>query len=157
MAIDGSSSFRFMRLAPEHAALVYALELRCFALPWSEAQCRAALAQPAFAAFGLFYGEDLIGYISVYHAAGELEILNLGVIPEKRRQGFGRRILTSALQAARKMGMQKALLEVRPSNTAAIALYESCGFQQAGIRPHYYTDTGEDALILCNDFQSDAE
>lgn len=126
---------------------MHALERRCFSLPWSEAQCRAAFAQPAFAAYGLFRGVELLAYISVYHALDELEILNLAVTPEERRKGFGRRILSAALQVARKMGMEKALLEVRVGNHAAIALYRGCGFRQTGVRPRYYTDSGEDALI----------
>lgn len=90
---------------------------------------------------------DLLAYTSVYHTLDELEILNLAVRPEERRKGFGRRILGMALQVARKMGMQKVLLEVRVGNHAAIGLYQDSGFRQVGVRPCYYTDTGEDALI----------
>lgn len=132
---------------------MHTLERRCFSLPWTEEQCRAAFAQPAFTAFGLFQGPELLAYISVYHALDELEILNLAVTPEERRKGFGRRILDAALHVARKMGMQKALLEVRVSNHAAIALYRSCGFRQIGVRPRYYTDSGEDALIYACSLQ----
>lgn len=127
-------------------------------MPWSEAQCRAAFAQPAFAAFGLYDGPRLVAYISLYHAgaaagasyapSGELEILNLAVEPTARRRGCGRRLLLLALQAGRKMGMQKAILEVREGNGAAIALYRGGGFVQVGRRRRYYADTGEDALVL---------
>lgn len=127
-------------------------------MPWSEEQCRAAFAQPVFAAFGLYGGPRLAAYISFYHAGapaeasyapcGELEILNLAVDPDARRQGCGRRLLWLALQAGRKMGMQKAILEVREGNGAAIALYLGSGFVQVGRRRRYYADTGEDALVL---------
>ncbi len=127
-------------------------------MPWSEEQCRAAFAQAAFAAFGLYGGVRLVAYISLYHAgapagasyapSGELEILNLAVEPDARRQGCGRRLLSLALQAGRKMGMQKAILEVREGNGAAIALYLGSGFVQVGRRRRYYADTGEDALVL---------
>ena len=144
---DASVPVAFQRLEAHHAVAMRELEQRCFSLPWSEAQCRAAFEQPAFAAFGLFRGMDLLAYTSVYHTLDELEILNLAVRPEERRKGFGRRILGMALQVARKMGMQKVLLEVRVGNHAAIGLYQGSGFRQVGVRPRYYTDTGEDALI----------
>ncbi|MDE5878545.1 MAG: ribosomal protein S18-alanine N-acetyltransferase, partial [Desulfovibrio sp.] len=146
------------RLDASCAHAVWELERRCFSLPWSEAQCRAAFGQPAFAAFGLWSAEALVAYISLYHAGapadasyppcGELEILNLAVAPAARRQGCGRRLLALALQAGRKVGMQKAILEVREGNHAALALYRTCGFVQVGRRRRYYADTGEDALVL---------
>lgn len=123
------------------------LEKRCFSLPWSEKQCLGALGQKAFAAFGLFGENGLAAYISIYHSVPEMEILNLAVAPERRRQGLGRRVLLMVLQVARKMGMQKVSLETRQNNAAAIALYESAGFVTVGRRPRYYPDTGEDALI----------
>ena len=144
------------RLAAADAHAVWELERRCFSLPWSEEQCRAAFGQPAFAAFGLWDGPRLAAYISLYLVGasqsyapcGELEILNLAVERAARRRGCGGRLLRLALQAGRKMGMQKALLEVREHNVAALALYRACGFVQAGRRRRYYADTGEDALVL---------
>lgn len=130
------------------------LEKICFTLPWSVEQCRGALAQAAFAAFGLWHGRILAAYISFYHAAGEMEILNLAVLPPWRRLGLGCRILALALQAARKMGMEKASLEVREGNAAAIALYRKAGFAECGRRLKYYPDTGEDALIFIYDLQA---
>ena len=145
------------RLDAASARAVWALERRCFSLPWSEEQCRAAFAQPAFAAFGLWSGARLLAYISLYclgatgasyPPCGELEILNLAVEPAARRRGCGRRLLLLALQAGRKMGMQKAILEVREGNAPALALYRACGFGETGRRRRYYADTGEDALVL---------
>ncbi|MDR2573641.1 MAG: GNAT family N-acetyltransferase, partial [Desulfovibrio sp.] len=83
----------FQRLDKSHAKAVRELEQCCFSMPWSEEQCLKAFTQPFFAAFGLMRGPRLVAYISVYHTANELEILNLAVIPSERRQGFGRRIL----------------------------------------------------------------
>lgn len=154
----GATRITARRLAPDSARAMWELERRCFSLPWSEEQCRAAFQQPSFAAFGLRDGDRLVAYISLYLVAapeaasytpcGELEILNLAVDPQARRRGLGRRLLGLALQAGRKMGMQKAILEVREHNVPALALYRACGFVPAGRRPRYYADTGEDALVL---------
>ena len=97
------------------------------------------------------WAKGFFGYISVYHTLDELEILNLAVLPDERRRGHGRRILGVVLRLARKMAINKILLEVRVGNRPAICLYESCGFKREGVRKKYYTDTGEDALIyLCS-------
>ena len=69
-----------------------ALEAACFSLPWSEEQCRAAFSQQAFVAYGLEEAGVLQGYISLYQAADELEVLNLAVLPVARRQGLGERL-----------------------------------------------------------------
>ncbi|MDR2054852.1 MAG: ribosomal protein S18-alanine N-acetyltransferase [Desulfovibrio sp.] len=141
------SAVCFQRLDKSHAGAVHELEKSCFSLPWSEEQCRRAFDQPFFAAFGLMRGARLVAYVSVYHTASELEILNLAVSPPERRQGLGRRALDMALQVARKMGIKRAVLEVRAGNSPAISLYRSCGFVKTAVRPHYYSDTGEDAVI----------
>ena len=138
----------FARLHPEHAAIMHRLEKSCFSLPWNEAQCRSALSQTSFGAYGLWQNTDLLAYVSFYHAAGEMEIANLAVAPEQRRKGLGRLILSALLQAAAKMGIEKVLLEVRAGNSAALSLYRQAGFHQAGLRKKYYPDTGEDGFIL---------
>ena len=135
------------QLKPADAPLMHALEESCFSLPWSLAQCKSALDNNQFAAFGLFLVEKLFAYISFYHIIDEMEIINLAVVKDLRRQGYGRFLLSTALQAGQKMGMHKVSLEVRKYNQAAIKLYEGCGFALEGVRKHYYTDTGEDAFI----------
>lgn len=137
----------FRMLAPPDAPAMAKLERVCFSLSWSESQCGSALAQKAFRAFGIWENGGLVAYISAYHARPEMEILNIAVAPERRRQGLGRRMLNLALQAAAKMGIKKISLETRESNSAAIALYESAGFAKSGRRKRYYPDNGEDALI----------
>lgn len=153
------SSWYFRRLDAGDAPAVHALEKACFTLPWSEGQCRAAFVQTAFAAFGLEGGGEVRAYISIYAAAGEMEVLNLAVAPELRRRGIGYRLLALALRAAAKMGMQRAVLEVRVGNAPARRLYERHGFTVAGRRPRYYADTDEDALVYARSLDdiSDAE
>ncbi len=78
----------------------------------------------------------------------EAHITILAVDPAYPRQGLGQAMLYTLLKAAHDRGLERATLEVRASNQAAIALYEKFGFQEAGRRKRYYQDTGEDALIL---------
>jgi ribosomal-protein-alanine N-acetyltransferase len=82
--------------------------------------------------------------------AGEAHILNLCVREEFRIVGFGRRLLEHMLERASASGISEAFLEVRPSNLAAIRLYQRLGFEQIGIRRGYYQapDGREDAIVL---------
>jgi len=88
------------------------------------------------------------GYIIFWVAAQEMHILNLAAHPHRRRRGVGRALLAEALRRAREEGAGAAWLEVRPSNTDALKLYESFGFMEVGVRPKYYGDNQEDALVL---------
>lgn len=126
------------------------LERLCFSLPWSPAQCLGALRQERFRAYGLWRGSALIGYVSFYVVADEMEIVNFAVAPEERGRGIGDFILRLLLQTARDMGMQKVTLETRESNRPAIGLYEKHGFVRRGTRRGYYPDTGENALVYVN-------
>lgn len=87
------------------------------------------------------------GYIIYWILADEMHLLNLAVHPAQHRRGIARSLLTAALEKARAQGAAVVWLEVRPSNAAALSLYHSFGFKEIGIRPGYYTDNGEDALI----------
>ncbi len=87
------------------------------------------------------------GYIIFWVIADEMHLLNLAVHPVHRRRGISRVLLTTALDQARSQGVEVVWLEVRPSNRAALALYQSFGFNEVGLRSGYYSDNGEDALI----------
>ena len=73
---------------------------------------------------------------------------NFAVDPLRQREGIGRMLLANLIEAARARGCRRATLEVRPSNTPALMLYEAFGFSLVGLRSRYYADTGEDALLL---------
>jgi [ribosomal protein S18]-alanine N-acetyltransferase len=95
------------------------------------------------------------GYVIYWLIADEMHLLNLAVHPAYRRRGLARSLLTAALAQARDRGAAVVWLEVRPSNTAALALYHSFGFEEIGVRPGYYTDNDEDALILAFSWNED--
>ena len=131
------------------------LERRCFVLPWSEEQLRNAFELETFTAFGLFGPaglDDLIAYVSFYHVPPEMEILNMAVRPDCQRLGHGFRLMALLLEKGRRMGLNRAFLEVRASNVPAINLYEKHGFAGIGLRKGYYADNGEDALLMSRNF-----
>lgn len=132
----------------EHVAQVAALEKLCFSDPWSEASITAELHNPL--STWLVSEEDgtVTGYIGAQSVPPEADVMNLAVSPDCRRQGFGAQLLCTMIELLHRQGIEALFLEVRPSNTAAIALYGAHGFVQVGRRPKYYVNPTEDALIL---------
>jgi len=93
-------------------------------------------------------GGEVTGFLVARRVVSDIEILNLAVRLESRRQGTGALLLQGALDWGRSMLTEKALLEVRASNLAALKFYERFGFEVSGRRPRYYTAPIEDALLL---------
>jgi [ribosomal protein S18]-alanine N-acetyltransferase len=91
---------------------------------------------------------DPVGFALVWRAADERHLLDLAVDPAWRRQGVGRRILEAVIDDARASGGRMVLLEARASNAAALALYRSAGFFVTDVRRAYYSDNGEDAVVM---------
>jgi ribosomal-protein-alanine N-acetyltransferase len=91
---------------------------------------------------------QVVGVIVVWLVIDEAHIATIAVHPEYRRQGIARRLLSVALDEVQRREMVSATLEVRSSNTAAQNLYKDFGFDIVGLRPHYYRDNNEDALIM---------
>jgi [ribosomal protein S18]-alanine N-acetyltransferase len=94
--------------------------------------------------------DEVLAYSVFSVAAAEAHILTVCVHPDWRRQGLGRKMMEYMLEQAEQAGVEVILLEVRPSNTAAIQLYRDMQFNEVGIRPDYYpaVDGREDALIM---------
>lgn len=90
----------------------------------------------------------IIGLGGFWLLGDEIHISTIAVHPRWRRLGLGEWLLQHLLEAGQRLGGQVATLEVRPSNYAALALYQKYNFRQVGLRPQYYSDNGEDALIL---------
>jgi ribosomal-protein-alanine N-acetyltransferase len=128
---------------------VLAIENAIYAFPWTQGNFRDSLAAGYCCSAYVCDGE-LIGYAVVMLAADEAHLLNLSIAAARQRQGYGSRLLHCVCAGARGNGARLLLLEVRPSNLAAIRLYQHHGFQQVGLRRDYYPDQGgrEDALIF---------
>jgi ribosomal-protein-alanine N-acetyltransferase len=92
--------------------------------------------------------ERIVGFLGMWLMVDEAHIVTVAVREETRRRGVGELLLAEALAVARARGADTVTLECRVSNTAAQALYEKYGFRRAGIRKRYYTDNGEDAVIM---------
>ena len=130
-------------------ASVAAIEQRSYAFPWSENIFRDCL-RVGYTCRALDLAGQIIGYGVMSLGAGEAHILNVCVRDEFRTVGFGRRLLENLLERAVAAGVTEAFLEVRPSNLAAIRLYQRLGFEQIGIRRGYYQapEGREDAIVL---------
>ncbi len=97
---------------------------------------------------------QLVGHALMSMVADEAHVLNVCVHPQEQRGGLGRALMRQLMSTAQGAGVQRMLLEVRPSNQPAIALYDRLGFREIGRRKGYYPDAGhrEDALVLAVDF-----
>ena len=112
--------------------------------PWSAAIWHGELASPHGLYLVIEDRGEVSGHIGVRHVLGELHITTIAVMPEYRRRGHARALIGAALSAY--PNASNVHLEVRPTNAAALALYESLGFRKTGRRPRYYGD--EDALLM---------
>jgi ribosomal-protein-alanine N-acetyltransferase len=128
-----------------------AIERQSFPTPWSLAMFVLELSKPSSICLAAVMGdgsgaERLAGYLICARYADVWHIMNIAVDPGLRRRGVALALMERLIEQA---GADAPYtLEVRPSNASAIALYERLGFRSAGIRPRYYHDTGEDAVIM---------
>jgi len=130
-------------------AEVVAIERSAYQFPWSEGIFRDCL-RVGYLCRVITVNRQVTGYGVMSFGAGEAHILNLCIAEEYRCRGVGKRMLASLIERATAAGMGEAFLEVRPSNTVAIRLYLSAGFEQVGMRRGYYQAVSgrEDAAVF---------
>ena len=140
-------------MRPSDIDAVVAIEGRAYAFPWSRGIFGDCLLAGYFAVV-LDSDGEVVGYAIMSAAAAEGHILNLCVDEARRGSGFGRQLLNYLLDEAGRRQLQRLFLEVRPSNDAAVALYEDSGFTRLGVRKDYYraVDGREDALVFVRGF-----
>lgn len=134
-------------------AAIEALERACFSEPWSEKSLRESLANPRYRILTAKADGRLIGYVSTFLVADEMNIANVAVDSEFRRQGVGKRLMDSAVILAKQNRMTTIYLEVRKSNEAAQELYRKVGFERGGVRKNFYDHPKEDGLIMRMDLE----
>jgi [ribosomal protein S18]-alanine N-acetyltransferase len=138
---------RVRRLAYSDLPAVIAVERRSFPTPWSLAMFVLELSKPSGICLAATAGEEeLLGYLVCSRYDQVWHLMNVAVAPEHRRTGIASRLISQLFEEAE--GALPFTLEVRVSNHQAIAMYERFGFRSAGVRPRYYHDNGEDALIM---------
>ncbi|MBD3314758.1 MAG: ribosomal-protein-alanine N-acetyltransferase [Chitinivibrionales bacterium] len=142
--------FLYRKIEPAMLEPIAALELRCFADPWSLSQIGQELESDLCVGRVMVdpCSSFLVGYALGRVVADEMEILRLAVHPTVRRKGAGRSLLTSLLTDGAVRGARAAYLEVSGANKPAIALYYSIGFGMQGIRKGYYDEGKSDALVM---------
>jgi len=147
-SVGRNDLLRLRRMTNNDVARVVEIEAKSYQFPWSD-----DIFKDCFRArYDCWVCEDqdrVIGYIIVSIAVGEAHVLNICVDPAEQGQGIGRKILENMLELI-KGRAETVFLEVRPSNTVAVALYESMGFNEIGVRKGYYPAANgrEDAIML---------
>lgn len=158
VTISPGETLAIRHCVPTDLERISAIERASFSDPWSFETFSAALAlrhlrflvaeEEAPTGGG---GGGLVGYVVALVMADEGEIADVAVAPAARRRGVARRLLERVTQEMMEVGVRALYLEVRESNAAARALYESLGFAQVGRRRGYYQHPSEDALLLRRD------
>lgn len=124
-------------------------EARLFpASPWGDAALAGHLAAPHTLSLLIFDGDRPTGYLLAGFSPPEGELYRIAVLPEARRRGYGRALLTELFREAGKREVSSFWLEVRESNLAARALYRAAGFSVVSRRENYYRDPSEAALVM---------
>ena len=135
-------------MKPHHLDGVVNIENICFANPWSRADLEQQLnLDTSHFAVATLDG-NVVGYMGLQIFCGEGYVTNVAVLPDFRRMGIAKKLIEHQIQNE----MSFITLEVRESNLPAIKLYESCGFENVGKRPKFYTDPNENAIIMTKNF-----
>jgi ribosomal-protein-alanine N-acetyltransferase len=147
MAVSAPVVVGPMRMADVSAVLE--IERLSFSSPWPAFAFEQELTANRLAHYRVAsLGDRVVAFGGIWLMVDEAHITTFGVHPDHRRRGIGRRLLLALAEVALELGSARMTLEVRVSNEAAQALYRSFGFAVTGRRIAYYSDDGEDALIM---------
>lgn len=132
---------------------VVGIEEACFAHPWNREGIESNFNNTdAYFFVALDDSDKVIGYIGTYMVRDECFVTNVAVLPNYRKQGVGSALVSRAVENAEANGAAFITLEVRLSNEDAINIYKKFGFESEGVRPKFYRDPEEDALIMTKRF-----
>jgi len=136
-------------MAADDIPAVHAIESASFPTPWPPYAFRQELEANRMARYIVVRaGGRVIGYAGIWLMVDEAHITTFAVLPAYRRRGIGGLLLWELIELSADLGARVVTLEVRLSNLAARNLYQRFGFRPVGMRPRYYSDDGEDALIM---------
>jgi ribosomal-protein-alanine N-acetyltransferase len=122
----------------------------CFPVPWTRAEFEKELKR-SYAVLRVLRAslqEPVCAFANYWHVVDELQVMNIATLPDLRRRGHASALLQDLIQNGRERKARSVTLEVRRSNEAARALYQKFGFTEQGIRQRYYSDNGEDAVVM---------
>jgi [ribosomal protein S18]-alanine N-acetyltransferase len=131
-----------------HLERILEIEALSFLSPWSAGGFIQEIRNPMASFWAALSNGKAVGFICYWVLDFEIHLLNFAVHPKERRKGTGRLLLDHMVEEAFSRGLESVWLEVRVSNSGAVKLYRDFGFEQVGVRPKYYDDTREDALIM---------
>ncbi|WP_456276969.1 ribosomal protein S18-alanine N-acetyltransferase [Bacillus sp. AK128] len=145
--MNESISFRLMTVADIDQILV--IEHLSFTVPWSREAFLNELTSNPYASYVVMLDQQrVIGYCGLWIVLEESHVTNIAVLPEYRGRKLGEALLSQGIELSKALGAERLSLEVRVTNYVAQSLYRKLGFQDGGIRKNYYTDNGEDALVM---------
>jgi [ribosomal protein S18]-alanine N-acetyltransferase len=128
---------------------ILGIEQASFAVPWSREAFYREIAQNQFAYYLVIEDHfQVIGYCGIWIVMDEAHVTNIAILPSYRGRKLGEELMKQAIKLAKRYGAVSMTLEARVSNHVAQNLYKKLGFQPGGIRKNYYSDNGEDALVM---------
>jgi [ribosomal protein S18]-alanine N-acetyltransferase len=145
---DSARSTSILHMKAKHLEDIAQLEKLCFSAPWSFDALAEELSNPLAVFLVAESNKAVCGYVGMHHITDEGYITNIAVFPQYRRKGIASMLLKALDEYAQKNDLSFITLEVRQSNEAAINLYESFNYKNAGERRGFYEDPNEDAAIM---------
>lgn len=132
-----------------HIPAILEIEREVFPTPWTAEMFRQEVVDDRLSrAFVALIGGRLVGYFVAWFLRDEVHLLNIAVTVSHQKRGIGGQILHYLLDMAKRERREVITLEVRESNETAIKFYRSFGFSPIGVRPNYYHDVSEDAILM---------
>lgn len=144
--IESMAAVRTMTV--DDIAYIAKIEKDCFSIPWSEQAFEESLRLPHAHFLVVECQGKLAGYVGMYKTVDEGDITNIAVSPQFRRLGMAEKLLDRLIEMSMELAITRINLEVRESNSPAIALYEKKGFTNLGIRKNFYEKPTENAIIM---------
>ena len=148
MGEEATTAITYRPMTEADIPALVAIEATAFYDAWNESMLRNEL-DNALTTYIIMESEGrIIGYAGFWLVAGEAQVTRVAVLEELRGQGLGTRLTASMVNKAWELGADAITLEVRENNLAAQKAYLTCGFASEGVRPNYYEDNHENAIIM---------
>ncbi len=142
------TNIEIKKFSEEHIKDIEKIEQVCFSTPWKDTELREELNNDCARFYVAIEGEKVVGYVGLYVVCGEGDVARVAVLPEYRRFGIAKKLLTESFNDE----IDAVFLDVRESNIPAKELYKSLGFEEIGMRKNYYANPTENAILMKKEF-----